>query len=121
ALADFIQLPLTAATMTGWLAIPAEAADVVVDLAAAAIVAGLLGFHWAFLPTFLLEAVPFVDVLPTWTGCVAFVVWGRRNEMAKRAPDTPPSRSTAQTNGPGEVIDVEATVSPVAHQDRFTR
>jgi len=27
----------------------------------------LVGFHWAFLPTFIAELLPFVDLVPSWT------------------------------------------------------
>ncbi len=40
----------------------------------------LLGFHPLLLPTFLLEFVPFTDMLPTWTGCVMLVVRARRRK-----------------------------------------
>jgi hypothetical protein len=34
-----------------------------------------------FLPSFLVEVVPERDLLPTWVGCVAFVVWERKKEV----------------------------------------
>ena len=49
----------------------------------------LLGFHWALLPTFVLEAVPGINLIPTWTGCVAFVVWRRRQADARAALNHP--------------------------------
>ena len=30
----------------------------------------LVGWHWAFLPTFLAELIPFFDLVPTWTAAV---------------------------------------------------
>jgi hypothetical protein len=38
----------------------------------------LLGFHWAFLPTLAAEAVPALDLAPTWTAAVLLVTGGRR-------------------------------------------
>jgi hypothetical protein len=32
----------------------------------------LLGWHWAFLPTFAAELVPGLDLFPTWTTAVFF-------------------------------------------------
>jgi hypothetical protein len=32
-------------------------------------------------PTFAIEILPIVDVLPTWTGCVGLVVAHRRRQM----------------------------------------
>jgi len=40
----------------------------------------LLGFHWALVPSIIVPFVPYVSRVPTWTGCVAFVVWQRRKE-----------------------------------------
>ena len=57
----------------GWAGI-----DEVLDAAAMIAMTRLLGFHPLFLPTFVLEFVPFTDMLPTWTGCVMLVVRARR-------------------------------------------
>jgi hypothetical protein len=78
--ADILEFPITAGTATGLLAVPAEAIDLALDAVVMAIMTALLGFHWTFLPSFLLEAVPGLDLIPTWTGCVGFVVWQRRRE-----------------------------------------
>ena len=48
-----------------------------VDVATAVAMLGLVGWHWAFLPTFLAELVPFVDLVPTWTLAVMFATRGR--------------------------------------------
>lgn len=48
-------------------------ADTVLDLAVAALLYRLLGWHWAFLPTFAAELVPGLDLFPTWTAAVFFV------------------------------------------------
>jgi hypothetical protein len=54
--------------------------DEVLDAAAMVAMTRLLGFHPLFLPTFVLEFVPFTDMLPTWTGCVMLVVRSRRRQ-----------------------------------------
>jgi len=59
--------------------------DEILDVIALILTTRLLGFHPLLLPTFLLELVPLVDVLPTWTGCVALVVATRK----KAPPPTP--------------------------------
>jgi len=59
-------------------------ADEILDIVCAAITWRLLGFHPLLLPTFILEAVPVADLLPTWTGCVALVVALRRRQMWSR-------------------------------------
>jgi hypothetical protein len=53
-------------------------ADEVLDVIALIVTTRLLGFHPLLLPTFILELVPIIDVLPTWTGCVALVVAMRK-------------------------------------------
>jgi len=42
----------------------------------------LLGFHLLLIPTFLFELIPIVDMLPTWTGCVALLVSLRKKEQS---------------------------------------
>ncbi len=49
----------------------------VIDVAVAAVLLRLLGWHWAFLPTFVAELVPFVDLVPTWTAAVFRATRGR--------------------------------------------
>jgi hypothetical protein len=48
-----------------------------IDLVTAAVMVALVGWHWAFLPTVLVELVPFVDLVPTWTLAVAIATRGR--------------------------------------------
>jgi hypothetical protein len=48
-------------------------ADDVLDLAVAAVLVNLLGWHWEFLPAFLAELVPGVDLVPFWTLAVVNV------------------------------------------------
>ena len=70
-------------------------ADELLDVAAAVATWRLLGFHPLLLPTFAVEFLPLVDMLPTWTGCVALVVALRKRQQ--REPPPPVS---------GTVIDV---------------
>ena len=70
-------------------------ADEALDVAAMILVSRALGFHVMLLPTFALEFLPFTDMLPTWTGCVAVVVAMRRRQQLVT---TPPA--------PGPVIDI---------------
>ena len=49
-------------------------ADEVIDVVAMLLTIGLLGFHPLLLPTALIEFLPVVDMLPTWTGCVLVVI-----------------------------------------------
>jgi hypothetical protein len=77
-LADFIQLPLNLVMFTGLLAIPSELMDMLIDAGMFVVTTRLLGFHWALIPTAVFELMPIGDVFPTWTACVAFVVWQRK-------------------------------------------
>lgn len=48
-------------------------ADDVLDFGIAALLVYLLGWHWEFMPSFLVKLVPGVDVVPLWTLAVANV------------------------------------------------
>ena len=37
----------------------------------------LVGFHWAFLPSFLTEWIPYLNMAPLWTLAVALATKGR--------------------------------------------
>ena len=41
----------------------------------------ILGWHVAFLPTFVTELIPFVDLFPTWTVAVLYVTRKRRGQI----------------------------------------
>ena len=47
------------------------------DLVVGAALLSLLGWNAAFLPAFLSELVPFLDLFPTWTAAVVYVVTRR--------------------------------------------
>jgi hypothetical protein len=47
--------------------------DDVLDVAVAAVLVHLLGWHWEFLPTLFAELTPGVDLVPFWTLAVANV------------------------------------------------
>lgn len=102
-IADAIQFPITAATATGVLAVPAEGADFALDCVVMLITSALLGFHWLFLPSLVFKMIPGFDLLPTWTGCVAYVVWSRRKNQAE------PSIVDAQEVLPPLLRDTQAT------------
>jgi len=67
--ADALQLAVTPLFAAGAL----SPADAVLDAVVAVALVRLLGWHWAFLPTLLIEAVPGADLFPTWTAAVFFV------------------------------------------------
>jgi len=48
------------------------------DLLVAAVLIKLLGFHWALLPALAAEAVPALDLAPSWTVAVLLVTGSKR-------------------------------------------
>lgn len=48
-------------------------ANDVLDVAVAAVLTSLLGWHWEFLPAFAAELVPGADLVPFWTLAVISV------------------------------------------------
>lgn len=81
-----------------------------IDVAAMIITCLLLGFHPLLLPTFVVEFIPVVDMLPTWTGCVGAVILMRKGLSSTAPPaNTPPpaqSNPSKPPAGTGPVIDV---------------
>jgi hypothetical protein len=79
----------------------AVVADQFVDVVAMLLVTVTIGFHPLFLPTFLTELVPIIGMIPTWTGCVLFVLsrqWKQQEAAAPKESSSQPPRS--------DVIDV---------------
>lgn len=104
-IADLIQFPIITIQATGIFSLPGELADFLVDCVVMIATTTLLGFHWMLLPTLFAEVIPGLDLLPTWTACVAYVVWRRKKDQFQPHP-------------PGPVIDIhEVEVStPPPHQ-----
>jgi hypothetical protein len=87
---DLIQLALDAGfivtieTVVGPVGL--EAADVVLDLMAGVTLSALLGFHLVFLPTFVVETIPVLDAIPTWTAAVGFVLYRHKHQLEAGSP-----------------------------------
>jgi len=62
--------------------------DTALDVVVAGALSWLVGWHWAFLPSFAAEIVPFVDLIPTWTAAVLIVT-----RPSRRSPPPPPPAS----------------------------
>jgi hypothetical protein len=60
------------------------------DVAAMILTVFLLGFHVLLLPTFILEFIPIVDIVPTWTACVIAVVALRKRAQREASTRIPP-------------------------------
>jgi hypothetical protein len=83
---DALQIPLFPLTWTFF--------DEVLDLITMGVMVWALGFNLLLLPTFILELLPGIEVLPTWTGCVITVI------IAPAGSICPPARRACQ-NAPG--------------------
>ena len=104
-IADGLQI---AAGPLGWAGF-----DQTVDVIAMIITSLLLGFHPLLLPTFVVELVPVMEMMPTWTGCVGAVIFFRKRSHPAAPPvvTTPPntqadSATSKMRDATGPVIDV---------------
>jgi hypothetical protein len=68
-IADALQIIIFPAFVAG----AVSPTDDILDLAVGAMMLKLLGWHWEFLPSFLVKLVPGVDLVPFWTLAVANV------------------------------------------------
>ena len=57
--------------------------DDLLDIAVAWVLIRLLGWHWAFLPSFAAKLVPGADLVPTWTMAVLVATRGTAREQSK--------------------------------------
>ncbi len=65
--------------------------DEIIDVIAMGVTTWTLGFHVLLLPTFVVEVIPLVDMLPTWTACVlaVAVLRGRGQRLTRPPPNLP--------------------------------
>lgn len=82
--ADFLQIIVFPAFIPGFVS-PWN--DVLDGLVAVAMLL-LVGWHWAFLPSFLAELVPGLDLVPTWTAAVFFATRGQGGPSGPPPIDT---------------------------------
>ena len=81
-----------AADVVQWMLVPlvvggfASPINNAIDIGVAVAMIVLVGWNWAFLPTFLAELIPVVDLVPTWTIAVWLDTRGR-----KAGPERGPS------------------------------
>ncbi len=71
--ADLIQIGGFAVFLPGW----TSPADAVLDVVVGVALTWLVGWHWSFLPSFVAELVPGMDLIPTWTAAVLFATRGK--------------------------------------------
>ncbi|MDB6056307.1 MAG: hypothetical protein JWO95_151 [Verrucomicrobiales bacterium] len=94
--ADAIQIGLPMFFGEGFMSPFQDALDILV----CGILTGLVGWHHVFIPTFLVELIPFGDLAPTWT-LAAFIA-------TRPARTSSPPPATEQRNPPkhATVIDI---------------
>ena len=70
-----------------------------VDVVAMLLAMWVIGFHLLLLPTFIIEFIPGVDMLPTWTACMIAVIALRKREQGRNPPviDVDPAPFTKPT------------------------
>jgi len=73
-------------------------AEDVLDFGMAAVLVRLLGWHWEFLPSFLVKLVPGVDLIPLWTMAVANV-YRKSKQIALAAEQSREERATPRHPG----------------------
>jgi len=76
--ADAVQLLLLPLFAGGFVSPVNDALDVVIGL----VLVRLVGWHWAFLPSFVAELVPGLDLVPSWTVAVWFATRSRAPNSA---------------------------------------
>jgi hypothetical protein len=60
--------------------------DQAIDCVAMVLASWAIGFHWLLLPTFVIELVPVLEDLPTWTACTIAVIALRKRQQRQLPP-----------------------------------
>lgn len=93
--ADFIQWVLIpTGTPLGVVSPVNDAIDVVVMI----VMISILGWHIAFLPSFIVEEIPVLNMAPTWTIAVVYATWGAASEPAA-SNDSPAAPAVTPADG----------------------
>jgi hypothetical protein len=71
--ADLLQIGILPAFIEG----VASPVNVALDVLVAILLILLVGWHMAFVPSFIVEMLPFVDLAPTWTLAVFIATRGK--------------------------------------------
>ena len=74
-----------------------EGLDAALDLMVCGAMIVLVGWHWAFLPAFIAEGLPGLDLAPTWSLAALFATGGK-----------------GRTDAPAEAIRIEPPTLPPA-------
>jgi hypothetical protein len=105
-----IILALLVALVSDGLQIPlvVPPAPEIIDVIAMVLTMWLLGFHLLLLPTFDVEFIPVVDMLPTWTGCVVAVIVLRKRAGRDNSLNALPIVETPPPEQPPRQLDMKA-------------
>ena len=76
-LADAIQIGFMYFFVEGF----ASPANDILDAVVALLLILLVGWHIAFIPTFIIKVLPFADLAPTWTIAVLIATRGKTGSM----------------------------------------
>lgn len=72
--ADVLQWVIAPLVAAGGASIP----DDIIDVVVAGLLIKLLGWHWAFAPSFVVKLIPVADFVPTWTMAVWIATRGSK-------------------------------------------
>jgi hypothetical protein len=81
--ADALQIGLAGLTIWGGISPVDDGLDIVVAI----ILTALLGWHIAFVPSFIVKVIPFADLAPTWTIAVLLATRGANGPQGKGPPE----------------------------------
>lgn len=96
--ADFLQICLFSLFAEGIASPLDDFSDVVVCL----MLSRLIGFHVAFLPSFLIKLIPLVDTVPTWT--LAVLIATRHRVASDGKPEVVDVQSSVESGTPGAIV-----------------
>ena len=85
--ADFLKIALAPLFGPGFMSFFDDVLDVFVAVALTV----LLGWHWEFLPGFIVKLIPLVDLVPTWSLACWMATRGRPTTDAEVATATSPT------------------------------
>lgn len=70
--------------------------NIIIDVAMMLAMTYLLGWHIAFLPSFVVEEVPVLNMAPTWTIAVVYATWGASDDAAVAGKPVPAAQDVAR-------------------------
>lgn len=87
---------------------------VILDFIAMGVLSMLVGWHWAFLPSIVVELIPGLDLAPTWTIALAIATRGLNTQIPVSEPAKGAAPKDVTPMDEAHTITVEAKSSPTA-------